>query len=40
METQSQHTKKEEISTNGSGKNAETNSTKLSKRKRKALKGW
>jgi hypothetical protein len=40
MNTQTQHTKKEDITTASTNKNAETNTTKLSKRKRKAIKGW
>jgi hypothetical protein len=40
MKTQSTHTKKEDIATANTIKNAETNTTKLSRRKRKALKGW
>jgi len=40
MKTQATHTKKEETTTTSPNKNAETNTAKLSKRKRKAIKGW
>jgi hypothetical protein len=40
MKTQATHTKKEETTSTNTIKNAETNTAKLSRRKRKALKGW